>query len=62
MSIPSAIFTIVSANYIAFAATLMQSVRRFHPDVPRFIILSDGNYSPPAIASAVTYRAPATFF
>jgi glycosyltransferase involved in cell wall biosynthesis len=41
MSIPSAIFTIVSANYIAFAATLMQSVRRFHPDVPRFIILSD---------------------
>ena len=37
----SAIFTIVSANYIAFAATLMQSIRRFHPDVPRFIILSD---------------------
>ena len=36
-----AIFTIVSANYIAFAATLMQSVRRFHPEVPRFIILAD---------------------
>ena len=45
MSIPSAIFTIVSANYIAFAATLMQSVRRFHPDVPRFIILSDAAHS-----------------
>jgi glycosyltransferase involved in cell wall biosynthesis len=41
MPYPSAIFTIVSANYIAFAATLMQSVRRFHPDVARFIILSD---------------------
>ena len=37
----TAIFTIVSANYIAFAATLMQSVRRFHPDAQRFIILSD---------------------
>ena len=36
-----AVFTIVSANYIAFAATLMQSVRRQHPDVPRFIVLVD---------------------
>ncbi len=41
---PAAIFTIVSANYIAFAATLMQSVREFHPDVPRFIILSDARH------------------
>ena len=40
-----AVFTIVSANYIAFAATLMQSVRRFHPDIPRFIILSDARHS-----------------
>ena len=45
MSANTAIFTIVSANYIAFAATLMQSVRRFHPDVPRFIILSDARHS-----------------
>ena len=36
-----ALFTIVSANYIAFAATLMQSVRRFHPDMPRYIVLAD---------------------
>ena len=36
-----ALFTIVSANYIAFAATLMQSVRQFHPEMPRFIVLSD---------------------
>ncbi len=36
-----AFFTIVSANYIAFAATLMQSVRQFHPDAARFIILAD---------------------
>jgi len=36
-----AIFTIASANYIAYAATLMQSVREHHPDVSRFIILAD---------------------
>ncbi len=45
MSSKAAIFTIVSANYIAFAATLMQSVRRFHPDVPRFIILADAPHT-----------------
>jgi hypothetical protein len=37
----SAIFTIVSANYIGFAATLMQSIRTHHPAVKRFIILAD---------------------
>ena len=36
-----AVFTIVSANYIAYAATLMQSVRQFHPDVARYIVLAD---------------------
>ncbi len=36
-----AVFTIVSANYISMAATLMQSVRRHHPDVARYIILAD---------------------
>ncbi|MBV9734808.1 MAG: glycosyltransferase family 4 protein [Acidisphaera sp.] len=36
-----AIFTIVSANYIGYAATLMQSVRAFHPDVARYIVLAD---------------------
>ena len=41
MSDRTAIFTIVSANYIAFAATLMQSVRKHHPDIARFIVLSD---------------------
>jgi glycosyltransferase involved in cell wall biosynthesis len=35
------IFTIVSANYIAYAATLMQTVRAVHPEVARFIILAD---------------------
>ena len=35
------IFTIVSANYIGFAATLMQSVRTFHPDAIRVIVLAD---------------------
>ena len=37
----AAVFTIVSANYIAYAATLMQSVRRFHPETRRIIVLSD---------------------
>ncbi len=41
---PPALFTIVSANYIAFAATLMQSVRRFHPEIARYIILSDARH------------------
>jgi glycosyltransferase involved in cell wall biosynthesis len=36
-----AIFTIVSCNYVAYAATLMQSVRDFHPEVDRFIVLAD---------------------
>ncbi len=36
-----AIFTIASANYIAYAATLMQSVRAAEPDAARFIILAD---------------------
>jgi glycosyltransferase involved in cell wall biosynthesis len=36
-----AIFTIVSCNYIAYAATLMQSVRDLHPEVDRFIVLAD---------------------
>ena len=36
-----AVFTIVSANYIALAATLMQSVRDHHPGAARFIVLVD---------------------
>ncbi len=36
-----AVFTIASANYIALAATLMQSVREIHPEVARFIVLAD---------------------
>ncbi len=36
-----AIFTIVSGNYIAYAATLMQSLRAVHPEIARFIVLAD---------------------
>ena len=36
-----AIFTICSANYISYAATLMQSVRAAEPDSARFIIIAD---------------------
>lgn len=35
------VFTIVSTNYISFAATLMQSVASHMPGVARYIILSD---------------------
>ncbi len=38
-----AIFTISSASYISYAATLMQSVRHFEPNADRFIILADDN-------------------
>ena len=38
---PRAIFTIASANYISYAATLMQSVREHHPEVARYIVLAD---------------------
>ncbi len=38
---PRAVFTIVSANYIAYAATLMQSLRAEQPDLARFVILAD---------------------
>jgi glycosyltransferase involved in cell wall biosynthesis len=44
-----AIFTIASANYIAYAATLMQSVRNFHPDVQRYIVLADAHREFPDI-------------
>ncbi|MBV9756653.1 MAG: glycosyltransferase [Alphaproteobacteria bacterium] len=36
-----AIFTIAAANYVPYAATLMQSVRRHHPEADRFIVLAD---------------------
>ena len=36
-----AVFTIVSANYIGYAATLMQSVATHVPEAERFIILAD---------------------
>lgn len=43
------IFTIASANYISFAATLMQSVRAQHPDAIRVIVLADTKRSFPDI-------------
>ncbi len=48
------IFTIVSANYIAYAATLMQSVRAAEPGVARFIVLADKPQGFPEIDLAAT--------
>ena len=35
------IFTIVSANYLAYARTLMESVREHHPEAERYVFLAD---------------------
>lgn len=35
------IFTIVSANYLAYAKTLMQSVREHHPEAETYVFLAD---------------------
>src|SRR5580700_5365699 len=40
----TAIFTIVSRNYIAYAATLMQSLGEHHPDADRYVFLADDAY------------------
>lgn len=34
-------FTIVSANYLAYAKTLMASIREHHPDSKRYVFLAD---------------------
>ena len=47
-----AVFTIVSNNYIAYAVTLMQSVREFHPDADRFIVLADSYREFPSLDPA----------
>ena len=47
-----AIFTIVSCNYIAYAVTLMQSVREFHPEADRFIVLADSYREFPGLDAA----------
>lgn len=38
---PPIFFSIVSANYLAYAITLMQSLREHHPDSPRYVIFTD---------------------
>ena len=40
----TAIFTTVSRNYIAYAATLMQTVARHHPEAARYVFLADADY------------------
>ena len=43
------IFTIASSNYIAYAATLMQSVKEFHPDAILVVVLADPERSFPDV-------------
>lgn len=45
----TAVFTISSKNYLAYARTLFQSVREFHDDVDQFLLLADrvdGDFDP----------------
>lgn len=49
-----AIFTIASSNYVPYAATLMQSVRRHHPEASRYIVLADAPREFPDIDLAAT--------
>jgi glycosyltransferase involved in cell wall biosynthesis len=49
-----AIFTIASANYMSYAATLMQSVRRHHPESDRYIVLADTYREFPDVDLAAT--------
>ena len=52
-----AVFTIVSANYIGYAATLMQSVSNHLLGVERYIILADTRSDFPDITLAATLLA-----
>lgn len=42
--VPTAIFTIVSRNYISYAVTLMQTVAQHHPEAARIIFIADERY------------------
>ena len=39
--IPTASWTIVSKNYLAYARTLCDSFKRFNPDMPFYVLLVD---------------------
>lgn len=41
MAVVRIFFTIVSKNYLAYARTLMESVREHHPDAERYVCLAD---------------------
>src|ERR1700688_3555357 len=43
-AVETAIFTIVSRNYISYAATLMQPVAAHHPMCERYVFLADEAY------------------
>jgi hypothetical protein len=43
----TAVFSIASKSYLAFARTLMSSVRREHPEMQRFLILVDRDFEGP---------------
>src|SRR5882762_692263 len=48
--------TIIATNYLASARTLCSSLRRFHPDVPRYVLFTD-DYRSAFVASDESFRA-----
>jgi hypothetical protein len=48
--------TIIATNYLASARTLCSSLRRFHPDVPRYVLFID-DYRSAFVASDESFQA-----
>ena len=45
----TAAFTICSNNYLAYAVTLLKSVKKFHPDLDCFLCLVDEKLTYPSL-------------
>ena len=48
--------TIIATNYLASARTLCSSLRKFHPDVPRYVLFID-DYRSAFVASDESFQA-----
>jgi len=56
MNAQHAFCTIIATNYLASARTLCSSLRRFHPDVPRYVLFID-DYRGAFVASDESFQA-----
>jgi hypothetical protein len=58
---PSAVFTIVAGNYLAYAQTLTDSLAEFAPELERFVFVVDAREDVPVVRGA-TVLLPADVF